>query len=326
MPSVPQLDVDLNASPERRWDELSTWRDVARELLAFYLRDIGGLDKFAPLLREYRDAFVDAEYVAEMRGVARAIGAPEEEVALANLYYDAIKVVLSGGIGCTAFAVDADAGPLHARNLDWTTAEGRLASETIIFNFRRGGSEPLYRTVGWPGFIGCLSGVAMGRFAVTLNAVISNDPPELAPPITFVLRRALETCKTFDEATAMLRDARVASDSLLLVSGPNAGQMAVIERAPTRAAVRLPDAGAVFVTNDYRALLATERETMSQNALVRTACSRYDRAQELVRGAPPRDPEACLRVLADPQVKMGITVQHMVLSAATGGVHVALPS
>jgi hypothetical protein len=31
-------------------------------------------------------------------------------------------------------------------------------------------------------------------------------------------------------------------------------------------------------------------------------------------------------VLIDPQVKMGITVQHMVFSAATGGVHVALPS
>jgi hypothetical protein len=326
MPSVPQFDVDLNAPPERRWDGLANWRDVAHELLAFYLRDIGGLDAFAPLLRDYRDAFVDAEYVAEMRGIARAIDGREEEVALANLYYDAIKLVMSGGLACTAFAVDTDAGPLHARNLDWTTADGLLASETMVFNFRRGGGEPLYRTVGWPGFIGCLSGVATGRFAVTLNAVISDDPPELAPPITFVLRRALETCKTFDEATTVLCDTRVVSDSLLLVSGTRAGEMAVIERAPTRAAVRHPDAGAVFVTNDYRALAATERETRNQSALTRTACGRYDRAQKLVREAPPRNPEACFRVLADAQVKMGITVQHMVLSAATGEVHVALPS
>jgi hypothetical protein len=326
MPSVPQFDVDLKAPPERRWDALAAWRDVGRKLLAFYVRDIGGLDKFAPLLRDYRDAFVDAEYVAEMRGIAGAFDAPEEEVVLANLYYDAIKVVLGGGIGCTAFAVDTDAGPLHARNLDWTTGEGRLASETMIFNFWRGGGEPLYSTVGWPGFAGCLSGIAMGRFAVTLNAVLSDDPLDLAPPITFILRRALERCKTFDEAVTMLCDARVASDSLLLVSGTNAGQMAVIERAPTRAAVRLPDAGAVFVTNDYRALPATARETTIQSALARTACGRYDRAQELVRYTPPRDPEACLRVLADPGVKMGITVQHMVLSAATGGIHVALPS
>jgi acid ceramidase/N-acylethanolamine-hydrolysing acid amidase len=215
MPTVPQLDVDLNAPPERRWSELAAHRDVVRELLAFYVRDIGGLDKFAPLLCDYRDAFVDPEYIAEMRGVARAVDAPEEEVALANLYYDAIKVVLSGGIGCTAFAVDTGAGPLHARNLDWITAQGLLASETMIFNFRHGGGDPLYRTVGWPGFVGCLSGVAVGRFAVTLlNAVISDDPPELAPPI----------------------------------------------------------------------------------------------------------------MLTDSQIKMGITVQHMVLSAATGAVHVALPS
>src|SRR5262249_37352610 len=153
----------------------------------FYVRDIGGLDAFAPLLASYRDGYVDAEYADEMRGVARVLDAPEEEVLLANLYYDAMKIVLSSsGFACTGIAVETESGPLHARNLDWTTADNLLATETMIANFRRG-DELVYRTVGWPGFVGCFSGLAPRRFGITLNAVISEDAPDLAAPIGFVL-------------------------------------------------------------------------------------------------------------------------------------------
>jgi acid ceramidase len=222
---VPEIDIDLRLPPERRWEALSQWKEAARALLRFYVRDIGGLESFAPILTSYRDAFVEPEYVEEMHGVARVLDAPEEEVVLANLYYDAMKLVLSSSsIGCTGFAIDTPSGPLHARNLDWTTAENLLASETLVANFRCGEGEPLYRTVGWPGFIGCFSGVAPGRFGVTLNAVLSDDPPELAAPVSFVLRRALETAPTFERAVAFLRDTPTASDALLLVSGTRRGR------------------------------------------------------------------------------------------------------
>jgi hypothetical protein len=39
-----------------------------------------------------------------------------------------------------------------------------------------------------------------------------------------------------------------------------------------------------------------------------------------------RSIEGCLDILRDEQVIMGITVQHMVLRAATGDMHVALPA
>ncbi|WP_394848641.1 C45 family autoproteolytic acyltransferase/hydrolase [Pendulispora brunnea] len=328
MTHIPELNVDLDRPPDQRWDGLSTWRREARELLRFYLRDLGGLDAFSSFLASYRDDFVDPEYVAEMRGVARALDVREDEVLLVNLYYDALKVLLAGPMGCTAFGIDADGTPLHARNLDWTHADGRLAKSTLIVNFRRGNGAPLYRTVGWPGFVGCLSGVAPGRFAVTLNAVLSDDPPELAPPISLLLRRVLEKAETFDAAVATLRDTAVASDSLLLVTGTRAGEMAVIERAPTRAAVRGPEDGAIFVANDYRALPSSSSSSSSAAAtteLAATSTGRYAHAERLVRAMVPMDPESCLAVLCDGNVKMGITVQQMVFSAARGSVDVVLP-
>ncbi|WP_394838124.1 C45 family autoproteolytic acyltransferase/hydrolase [Pendulispora rubella] len=323
MPPIPELNVDLDAPPERRWDGLSEWRQEGRELLKFYLRDLGGLDAFSSVLTGYRDDFVDPEYVAEMRSVARILDAREEEVLLVNLYYDALKLLLASPMGCTAFAVDTAGPPLHARNLDWTNADGRLAKSTVIVNFHRGEGAPLYRTVGWPGFVGCLSGVAPGRFAITLNAVLSDDPPELAPPISLLLRRVLEKAETFDIAVATLRDTEVASDGLLLVTGTRPGEMAVIERTPTRAVVRGPKDGAIFVANDYRALSSSPS---AMTELTATSYGRYGHAERLVRANAPVDAESCLAVLRNGNVKMGITVQHMVFSAAQGTVVVALPA
>jgi acid ceramidase len=323
---IPEIDVDLRLPPERRWEALAGYKNGARALLRFYVRDIGGLGPFAPILTAYRDAFVDPEYVDEMRGIASVLDAPEEEVVLANLYYDAMKLVLSSNtIGCTGFVLDTPSGPLHARNLDWTTAENLLASETIVENFHRGGGQPLYRTVGWPGFIGCFSGVAPGRFCVTLNAVLSDDPPELAAPISFVLRRALETASSFESAVALLRDTPIASDALLLVSGTRRGEMVVVERSPKRSAVRGAQDGLVVATNDYRALGSTSGSRGEERGeLAATSCARYDRAAMLARTTAP-SVDGCLDILRDPKVMMGGTVQHIVLRAATGDLRVTLP-
>lgn len=323
MTAIPEIDVDLNLVPEERWTGLRAWRDSALRLLRFYVRDLGGVEGFLSILMSYRDEYVDPEYVAEMRGVARILDAPEEEVVLANLYYDAIKFVLTKGtFACTGFVIDSTQGLIHARNLDWTTADGLLASETVIVNYRRGEGPVVYRTVGWPGFVGCLSGVAPGRFAVTLNAVLSDDEPELAPPITLVLRRALETMPDFGRALALLRDTTVASDSLLLLSGTQLGEMAVIERSPRRAAVRGAEHGRVLVTNDYRALQVSAEQS-PDDALAATSCTRYDRAARLLQDHPPNSVDQCLAILRDPGVRMAITVQHMALSASTGELIVA---
>jgi hypothetical protein len=240
-------------------------------------------------------------------------------VLLSNLYYDALKVVL---MACTAFAVDTPEGPLHARNLDWSTQADALARHTRLVRLSRGGR--LRATlVGWPGFTGCFSGVAPGRFAVTLNAVLSDDLPQLAASIVYTLRELLEEAASFREAVDELARRPIATDALLLVTGIAPGEMAVIERTPTRAAVRGPQNGVLVVTNDYRDLPIWSAGRPALGAgLAATACGRFDRACELVRPGRVQDVSAAMAVLRDPQVVLGITVQHMVLRARDGLVHV----
>lgn len=318
---IPHLDIDLRLPPARRWQPLALFADQARQLLDQYMHDLGSIKPYEEHLLFYRDASLPAEYAAELVAVAQMLGVPEATALAVNLYYDLLKFVL----GCTAFAVDTERGPLHARNLDWWTEMGLLSNTTLVADFQGAAPGP-FQVVSWPGFTGALSGLAPGRFALTLNAVLSNDPPALAMPITYLIRQVFETADTFAEAVERLASTEIVSDCLLLVTGTQPGEMVVIERTPTRAAFRYPATGCLVVANDYLAMPAKPTTTQPEQELQRTSCSRFDRASLLLRQHAPADAEECLRILTDSSVRMGITVQHMVMSAAQGWLEVRLPT
>lgn len=312
------LTIDLDAPPARRWQPLERWAAPARALLDVYERDLGSNAAAAlPIISEAAVQVLPAETLEELEGVAQAIGAAPARVLLCNLYYDLIKA----SVGCSAFAIDTPDGPLHARNLDWWTSGGLLRDETLVVDCQRHGVTR-YTLVGWPGFIGCFSGVAPGRFAVTLNAVLSDDAARVAEPVVFLLRRTLDEAPDWEAAVRSLRDAPIASDCLLLVTGTRRGEMVVIERTPHRAAVRGPERGFVHVTNDYKALRS---EHPLAGPLGGSSCARADRLAELVRAGHVTDFDSAFAALSDARVRMEITVQQMVLHAASGRCEVRLP-
>lgn len=318
--SLPELHIDRSLPALERWQPLHRFTAQAKELLTIYLGDLGGIEQFGGMLTAYRDAFIEPEYAAELAAIAAIMGVSEEEALIGNLYYDAIKLV----IGCTAFAVDTDAGPLHARNLDWWTDNGLLARDSIIVNYSQSAASRPFRAVSWPGYIGVLSGMAPGRFAITLNAVLSYDPPALAQPVTFLLRSVFETARTFDEAVDRLVSTEIASDCLILVTGTRQGEMAVIERTPTRAAVRWPKDGYIVVANEYVSLDNTAAQAVEQPLQV-TSEDRYCRTTMLLAQYVPQDIAGCFAILCDPAVQMRITVQQMVMSASCNLLDVRVP-
>ncbi|MBN1121888.1 MAG: hypothetical protein JXJ17_12475 [Anaerolineae bacterium] len=308
---IQEIVVDLTQPPSKRWKLTDMQIEQAQLLLDSYLQDLGGLDDFADLLSGYAESFVESAYMAEILSIADQIGATTDEALLVNLYYDAIKFVF----GCTAFGVDTPGGPLHARNLDWWTKNDMLSQYTLLTHFV-GGQYGNFTTVGWPGFVGALSGVAHGRFSVTLNAVLSEESPALATPISLFLRTVFEQAATYKEALTMLAKQSIACDCLLLITGTQSGEMAVVERTPTRSAVRNEEEGFVIVTNNYRTM--ESNTSSSAGELQETSCGRYQRtAEHLLDHLPSTDAE-CLAILRDPGIQMDITVQQMVFSSQTG--------
>ena len=263
------------------------------------------------------EVFVRADHWAELEALAHTLTLPIGDVVLCNFYYDAMKVVL----GCTAFALDTGTAVLHARNLDWWTKSAILSRYTTACRFI-GAPAGEFTTIGWPGFTGAFSGIAPGRFAVTLNAVLSLERAVPAMPVSLLIRTALEEARTFDEALSVLSATPVPSDSLLLLTGIRPGEHAVIERTPSRSAIRKqPDF--ICVTNDYKQIQANGIDTASE--ILATSCGRFDRVNSLIRGHRPTTPETCFNYLSDPAVKMQITVQQMVFEAVTGKYWVRLP-
>jgi hypothetical protein len=313
-----ELDVNLLNPPNKRWQLPDTLRDQARQLLKMYLCDLGDIQQFTGIVDSYSREFISPEYLEEMQSLADQSGKPLAEVIIANLYYDVLKL----SFGCTAFAVDTPNGPLHARNLDWWTEENLLSEYTLVTWFNNGPTGP-FATIGWPGFVGAFSGIAPGRFAVTLNAVLSNEPFALAKPITLLLRSVLESCRNFKDAVEVLTSERIASDCLLLITGPNEGQMVVVERTPQKAMIREAEKGLVIVTNDYLLIDSDMTETMAP--IQETSCTRYECVMECLSKQLPYTEKDCLDILSNPSVLMGITVQQMVMSARSGLLHVELP-
>jgi len=180
-----------------------------------------------------------------------------------------------------------------------------------------GGPAGKFTTIGWPGFVGVFSGIAPGRFAVTLNAVLSLELPQIATPVVFLLRSVLEGARSFDEALKLLSQSPIPCDCLLLLTGTAPGELVVIERTPSRNAVRRAQSGFLCVTNGYQKLDVGLGSTSSE--LLATTCQRFERVETLIRKRHPANQEDCLRYLSDPEVRMHMTVQQMVFRAATGG-------
>ena len=309
--SVNQHIVNLDLPPEQRWEFLVDYKTEIDDLLQCYLNDFAGMELvFENILGVHQNNIVSDEYLKEIAFIASISKFSAEQVLIANLYYDIMKFYF----GCSAFAFESEGTVFHARNLDWWTDNNLLSKHSKIFDFQRGG-KTIFKTVGWVGFIGALSGIKPGEFTITLNAVLSEDQPEIAQPISFFIRDVLDKADSFQGAKHKLSDTTIACDCLLLLSGQNKDELVVIERTPSRSAIRSTNNGFIAVTNDYKQL---ENNLAGESELQSTSCGRYDRVRALLNQKLPSDFEDCLAVLQDEKVMMGITVQQMVFNNQTG--------
>lgn len=308
-----QYIVNLDLPPEERWSFLIKIKNEVNELIHSYLQDFEGDDMILSGIAIYKERIISETYLKEIEGIASICDFSASEILTANLYYDLLKFYF----GCTAFASYNGNTMRHARNLDWHTDNNILSSYSKIFNFQRKG-QTAFKTVGWPGFIGALSGVKSGAFAITLNAVSSQDSLQIATPISFLLRDVLEGCHSFKDAKSIVQETPIISDCLILLSGAQKEEKVVIERTPTRCAIRTSKEDHIIVTNDYK--LLTNEIVSEGNILRDTSCGRYNTTQELLREQTPQDTMACLEILKNEDVMMGITVQQMVFEINTGAI------
>ncbi len=180
-------------------------------------------------------------YLDELDAVARGLDAPG--VYFLNVNHE---------WGCTSAVgpVPGGGGTRLIRVLDWPF-DGLGAN---LVAARIAGPAGPWLNLTWPGFVGCVQGLAPGRFAAAFHQAPMRRRTPVMPldwalnragvwrgtglPPAHLLRRVFETCADYAEARAALVEAPLALPAIFLLSGPGPGEGCVIERLENRAAVR----------------------------------------------------------------------------------------
>jgi hypothetical protein len=183
------------------------------------------------------------ESVADMQRVVRA-----------NTLFDLKNLQPWRLFGCSSLATVAERSetgtPLLGRNLDFFPL-GYLHEYSLVTVYAPHGCLK-FVSVGFPGTVGCFSGMNEAGLAAATHEVFGAQGPGFNPrgvPFASAVRRVLETCKTIDEAEEAFRKMpRTTAISVVLCDRRTA---AVLEICPNSVVRRDPTTDVCVCTNHF---------------------------------------------------------------------------
>jgi hypothetical protein len=191
------------------------------------------------------------DYIKELDAGVKEAKLDRDLILFANTFPD-----ISKAYGCSSIIIgkerSATGGPLFGRNLDYPTL-GYLHQYSLVVVCRPKGKHA-FAGIGFPGMLGCLSGMNDAGLALAVHEVRKTkdgssafDPKGI--PYTLAFRRVLEECTTVAEAEKLLRDMRRTTMLNLAVCDKDGG--AIFEITTKNVVVRGPDADICTCTNHF---------------------------------------------------------------------------
>ena len=360
MKKMPIIKVDLSLPPEERWQHLSKYmRRAGRTLARRTVAEMGN-----ERLRILAGHLVDAATVArnpyrdEIFTLARLMGTPRRQALTANFAYevnqvacwgfdlwekhspriaelweqvrstpsavlDSVRTGIQRGMACTAGAAYyPKLGMVHVRTLDWDL-QG-MGRHAVIWHCV-GATAGEYFSIGWPGYVGVLSGMAPGRFSATINQAFPVSTPTLEWPPSHLLRYVFENCGSYGDALATLEATPVCFPAFVMLVGVKPGEAAVVELTTKRNVIhrmnrkRQPIAIANdYLTGEWRSEFDLSGKTL--RAHERGEWSEHRRNRMLVE-LKRRRPSSIGRAMSSIQtdwIENECTMQQMAFLPATG--------
>jgi predicted choloylglycine hydrolase len=230
--------------------------DYPRDSLAMYRA--GWLHGVLAWLGERLVRRFPAEYHRELEGMVRGSGIERAQAVVGNTLFDIKKF-----FACSALLVEAErsatGAPLMGRNLDYPSL-GYAHEYGLVTVYRSAGTGSngrqrfAFASVGFPGLVGCLSGMNEAGLCVAVlecfQAPLFTCRINLAG-ITYgvCIRRMLESCATIDEAKALLK--RLRRTTLFNLALADRERVAVLEVTTRRVVERPARRGACVCTNHF---------------------------------------------------------------------------
>jgi hypothetical protein len=207
-----------------------------------------------PLLHAGRQMVKEfpADYREEMDAMAHAAHVERDKLVLGNTMFDLKKV-----IACSALLVEparsATTGTLMGRNLDYPPL-GYAHEYSLVTIYKPGGASHNFATIGFPGLVGCLSGMNDAGLAVAVLEVpfVKTNEKRFdahGTPYALCYRRVLEECSTIAEAKALLETMKRTGLSNLVVADRE--DVVAFEITPERVVMRRGPNGTCACTNHF---------------------------------------------------------------------------
>lgn len=207
-------------------------------------------------------------------------------------------------VGCSAACVTGertvDGHVLTARLFDF---EGGRSFDTdkVVYTIDPGGDGLRYVHVAWGGIHGAVTGMNEAGLWLSVNAGITEHLALSGRPLVVAIHRALETCRTIDEAVEQLRSIDLfVSESVLIASSAEPDRPAVVlELSPAASHVRAMEAGAIAHTNHFEHAEWEGDDANARRIAEGTTSARRARLAELLDGTERHTPESLLEVMRD---------------------------
>ena len=245
---------------------------------------------------------IPAEYVREMKAIAKAAGVKYENVLLANTIFDIKRLIF-----CTTFVAagdrSVDGQPVFGRNLDYPTfGVAHKLSCVIVYHPKNGHAVA---SVTFPGLVGVLSGLNDAGVAAAVMEVPLHGGQVQATPYAMVFRAALTgAATTGDVVRAVTARARTSTNNLMICDA--LGNAACLELGMKQTAVRRPKNGLIYSTNHFR----------SKELATPWLCWRIPRIKKATKDGRKLDEALAKKSLADAAYKH-LTMQSMVFRPAS---------
>jgi hypothetical protein len=266
---VPVLTVA--GSPEEMGAQIGRLAVKPTPRLVTFVKDflkLKGLDAFWPNLVKTGTGMVPqfpADARAELEAIARASGMGRDYFIVTSTLGDYVKL---GGCSTLVVGPGRSAGgtPLFGRNLDFPPLAG-LHEYSLVMVYRPRGKHA-FASVGFPGLVGCISGINDAGLCLAANEVYAaaDGSPRFdrkGVPMIMAFRRVMEECRTVAEAEQLIRSIKRTTAVLLTVCDRKGG--AVFEITPKTVAVRRPVQDVCCCTNHFRV----------EGLAILTNCRRY---------------------------------------------------
>jgi hypothetical protein len=211
--------------------------------------------------------------------------------------------------------------------MDWEFKGDLLRRHTAVFALPSRHGD--YLVVTWPGLFGVLTGLAVGRFSVSVNYITDDRSNIIAAPalawravngylpVTWAVHETMENSKTFKAAVKHLSEVPLLAPVLFTVVGTDNDERVVIEREPDGAVVRGPDDDGVLAVTNHRVDEDDEPDEEMDDSQVRLAF-----LQDRLARRQPDTPGAALRLLSCDalfQEQGGYKTQHQVVMEPRSG-------